>query len=69
MGIMCLLIGMLAISLQISGINVDSSKVFREHFPVWRGASYLIIYFWILGISVLFYEKAQINYNLIFHFG
>lgn len=36
---------------------------------MWRGGSYLILFFWILGISILFYEKANINYNLIFHSG
>ena len=50
------------------GIDLDSNPIFTQRFPVWRGASYLLFYIWVLGLCVLFYESSQINYKLIFHF-
>lgn len=69
MGANCLMVGVLIMSTMISSISIEHSEIFRNHFPVWRGASYVLMFMWMLGISVLFYEKAQINYNLIFHYG
>ena len=39
----------------ISGISIENNQKFRDHFPIWRGASYLVLYLWILGLDLLFY--------------
>ena len=44
------------------------NKTFTDHFPIWRGASYILFYIWMLGLDVLFYERSQINYKLVFQF-
>jgi hypothetical protein len=68
MGAIFLLISLLICIIKIGNVSIENNKIFRDNFPVWRGASYLLLYLWILGFSVLFYEKSQINYRLIFHY-
>lgn len=52
----------------VNNIEIGSNTIFRDQFPVWRGASETIFYIWILGLNVLFFEKSSINFKLIFHF-
>ena len=53
---------------EYNGIELSNNTIFTQRFPVWRGASYVMVYLWVLGLNVAFYESSQINYKLIFHF-
>lgn len=55
MGAMGLMVGVLVMSTLTTSISIEHNIIFRNHFPVWRGASYVLVYMWMLGISVMFY--------------
>lgn len=59
----------IVIMLEVSSdITLANNKEFQDQFPAWRGAAELVFYFWILSFNILFYERSQINYRLIFYF-
>lgn len=69
MGTLILMITAVIISDIHTHVVLEVNKTFTEHFPIWRGASYILFYLWFIGLDVTFYERSQINYRLIFKFG
>jgi hypothetical protein len=45
--------------------HLKSDPNYLKDFKVWRGASYLIYFNWIIGIVFWLFEKFRINYRLI----
>jgi hypothetical protein len=68
MGALLAFIGIVVVINVINHLTPPKTKTFIDFFPVWRGASEMVWYIWILGLCTLFYEKSGINYKLIFHF-
>lgn len=63
--------GFLAITIIViitNNLSLHSNETFANDFPAWRGSAELVFYMWILSLNMLFYEKSNINYKLIFHF-
>ena len=46
-------------------ITVMTDSEFQTIFPIWRGASYLIFYTWILGFDIWLFEYFKIDYKQI----
>lgn len=55
MGAVIVIITAIGLNLMISGISIENNAIFRNHFPVWRGASYIVLYLWLLGMDFAFY--------------
>lgn len=68
MGCLVLMVTVLIITDYVNNITLEDDSIFINHFPIWRGASYILFYLWILSLDILFYERSQINYPLIFQF-
>jgi hypothetical protein len=49
-------------------IDMDSDSEFKSIFPMFRAFFCLCLYFWFLGIDVFVWNKAKINYKLVFQF-
>ena len=52
--------------IQTHNINIKDSPFFANNFVIWRGASYLVLYMWVLGFGIKIMEWFTINYRLIF---
>ena len=65
MGILLVCFAAIIFFKQYHNITLENNKTYASDFPVWRGASYIIFYQWMLGFSFLFLESTQINYKLI----
>lgn len=68
MGVLAFMVLVLSISDYVTDVEIEVNPVFTDNFPIWRGASYVLFYLWLLGGDIFFYEKSQINYRLIFQF-
>lgn len=68
MGAILMMTTVLIFTDQSNNFKIEGTNNFTNHFPIWRGASYILFYLWLLGLDVLFYERSQINYRLIFQF-
>ena len=51
---------------QANNINIEDWPFFADNFAIWRGASYFILYIWVIGIGIKVMETYTINYRLIF---
>lgn len=54
MGILLVCFGALIFFKQYHNISLETNKTYASDFPIWRGASYIIFYQWMLGFSFLF---------------
>ncbi len=54
MGILLVIAASLIFFKDFHNISLDKSAVYKDYFPVWRGASYFIFYQWLLGFVFLF---------------
>lgn len=52
----------------ITKIDIDSDMEFKSIIPMFRTFGILCIYIWTLGLNVLAWEKANINYKALFNF-
>ena len=60
--ILCLIIGF------YFKIDMDDDAEFKSIFPMFRAFLILCLYFWLLGLNVYSWNKANINYKLCFAF-
>lgn len=68
MGVIVFLIVALVMTDSLKNTQLWTNEILANQFPIWRGASYILFYMWMLSLDILFYEKSQINYRLIFHY-
>ena len=67
MGVLICILGVIIYFKERNNIYLETSKVYQSDFPIWRGASYLVFYQWVMGCCLVFLEASQINYKLILH--
>lgn len=58
----------MVILLSYKGLEVQQDPIFNRDFPIWRGIAFVILYIWILGYNINFYEKFKISYHIILDF-
>ncbi len=69
-GATVVLLGILVGIIQYQGLEIDgvNKSVFSRDFPTWRGIAIFILYIWVLGFDVYFFEKYKISHRLILKF-
>lgn len=50
------------------GIKVQDDPIFNRDFPVWRGIAYIIMYIWVFGYIIHFFEKYKISHHILLDF-
>lgn len=50
---------------QLNLAKLEESSSYQVRFRIWRGASYLIYFNWVLAITFFILSKWKINYSLI----
>ena len=50
-------------------IDMDNDPDFKMVFPMFRGFFVLCIYWWVHGINILIWNRADINYKILFQLG
>jgi hypothetical protein len=49
-------------------LNPEDNETFRYIFPMFRGAAFIIMYFWLIGWNVYGWTRYHINYKKILNF-
>lgn len=47
------------------GQSVDQDPIFNRDFPIWRGIAYIILYIWVFGFNIYYFQAYRISYHII----
>lgn len=48
--------------------SVETDPIFKRDFPTWRGIAIIILYMWIMGLNVYYYQEYKISHFLALNF-
>lgn len=64
-GVMIAVIAFMSFLLAHSGRSVETDPIFNRDFPIWRGSAFVILYIWVIGVNVYYFEKYMISHRII----
>ena len=65
-GLLIFQLGIICIIAWYYDIDMDNDVEFKSVFPMFRGFFIICLYWWMHGLNILIWTKADISYNIIF---